>query len=502
MPVVVNQKRLTKRKQGAFYTPTELFDKYIYPEISNNLWDYTWIDLFCGRGDLIIPLLSHIDPSERADFFADHIRCFDVDPTALKELSNRLKRMGIPDNIIKRNLMQADTLDQFPKFDHDFPLFHITNPPYLYKGFIPKTRETRELLRYFKGEREPLQDLYQVALFNDVKASIPRMIYIIPTNFLFGDAVSNFIRSIVFKYYRLNRVVIFERKVFEDTDVNVCICSFTRKEKPDESPQVVPAIKITWCSEKVRTYVLSKEYKWRAGSEFYEIVRRMRAKHPLRVELYLTYKDVEQNPGECKVTVLDVNTYKPRLIFVSRALAERIKNNILFLKTLDTGSVEGRAGLYEHRQIFNVEGLLVTRSFTYRTHPIQVFFEDGITPEEQLFVKMWFNELLETLRSALDSDFMTTYRQTTKYYTRKYLGLKQAIMIIETCPLKDLSVEERDWIKDCIKKGRIDLIKQWIRETVEKKVSAILRELQEKSNSSGQTTLFAFLRRSTKRAQQ
>ena len=493
MPVAVNQKRLPKRKQGAFYTPTELFDKYIYPEISDILWDYTWIDLFCGRGDLIIPLLSHIDPRERADFFAGHIKCFDVDLTALKRLSNRLKSMGIPDDIIERNLMQADTLEQFPEFDYDFPLFHITNPPYLYKGFIPKTKETRVLLRYFKGEREPLQDLYQVALFNDVKAGLPRMIYIIPANFLFGDVVSNFIRDVVFRYYRLNRVVIFERKVFEDTDVNVCICSFTRKERPDESPQVVPAIKISWCSEKTRTYVLSKEYRWRAGSEFYEVVRRMRAKYPLRVKLYLTYKEVQQNPGEYEVTVLDVNTYKPKVISVSKSLAERIRSNILFLKTLDTGSIEGRAGLYEHRQIFNVEGLLVTRSFTYRTHPIQVFFEDGITPEEQLFVKMWFNELLETLRSALDSDFMTTYRQTTKHYTRKYLGLKQAIMIIETCPLKDLSAEERKWIRNYIKRGEIEAVKQWIRRTVRKKVSAILKELLKEGSYNSQKTLLAFL---------
>jgi len=494
MPVAVNRKRLPKRKQGVFYTPTELFDKYIYPEISDILWDYTWVDLFCGRGDLIIPLLLHIECQERTAFFADHIRCFDVSPMALKELAKRLREIGITDeDLIKKNLIQTDTLIRFPEFEHDFPLFHITNPPYLYKGFIPKTKETSELLRYFRGEREPLQDLYQVALFNDVKAGLQRMIYVIPANFLYGDAVSNYIRGIVLKHYRLRKVVVFERKIFQDTDINVCICSFVRKSVPDERPQVISAIKVTWQGEKIRAYVLSKKYKWRAGSEFYEIVSKMRARQPLNVKLYLTRKDIERHPGDYEVTVLDVNNYKPIKIHVSKALAERIRKNILFLKTLDTGSIEGRAGLYRHRDVFGVEGLLVTRAFTYRTHPIQVFFEDDIEPEEQIFVEMWFNSLLEILRARLDSDFMTTYRQTTRHYTRKYLGLKQAILIMETCPLKDLRPEIRAWIKDSIRKGDHEAVKRWIQEIINEKVSEISGELLKGNNYNTQTTISDFL---------
>lgn len=47
---------------------------------------------------------------------------------------------------------------------------------------------------YFSGPNNGYQDLYQIALINDLRNNIFNMIYIIPTNFLFGFSVSNKIR--------------------------------------------------------------------------------------------------------------------------------------------------------------------------------------------------------------------------------------------------------------------------------------------------------------------
>ncbi|MFN3621760.1 MAG: N-6 DNA methylase, partial [Nitrososphaerales archaeon] len=370
-----SESEILKKKRGAFYTPAELFSNYILPRIKDTLWDYTWIDLYCGKGDLIIPIVKAIEANQRSEFFSEHIRCFDVDSYALSVFADRLRQVGVKDELIKKNLIQADTLKEFPRFEYSYPLYHITNPPYLYRGYIPKAEKTRDLLQYFKRKREPLQDLYQVALFNDLIKGVGKMIYIIPTNFLFGDANANHIRRLIFKYYNLVDLFILERKVFSDTGTNVCVCFFEKKAVPSEADQIVYATKISKDGEKMRTYKLSKKFRFRAGSEFYEFVEQFKADNPLDFEYYLLKKDVEANKGEYEVTLLDVNNYSKIVAKVNKELHDRIKSNVLFFKTLDTGRFEGRAGLYECKKVFGVDGIMVSKDYTYRTHPIQIFFK-------------------------------------------------------------------------------------------------------------------------------
>jgi len=468
------ESKLLKRKRGAFYTPRQLFLKYILPEIKNSLWNYTWIDLYCGEGDLIIPIVECIPQNKRESFFTDHIKCFDISSQALSVFAEKLKKLGISDELIKRNIRIADTLMSFPNIHSKYPVYHITNPPYLYKGYIPKDTRIRGLLKYFKEERKPLQDLYQVALFNDVKKGIEKMVYIIPTNFLFGDTNAAYIREIVLSKYKLTQLYIFEEKVFSDTGTNTCICFFEKKSEVNSENQVIEAVKISQRGEKRRKYTLSKQFKWRAGAEFYQFVEKNRAKHPIKFKYYLMKKEVEKNTGTCKVKVLDVNSYKIITIRVNKKLAEKIKNNILFLRTLDTGRSDGLAGLYECKATLGAEGVLVTKKYTYRTHPIQIFFEQPLSREEQLFIKFWFNYVLNKLRREYDSDFMTTYRENTKYYTRKYLGLQQARKILETCPILDLPNTEKEKILMYVKNNETSLLKAWIDKNLTAKHGAIL----------------------------
>jgi len=484
----VAETKLLKRKLGVFYTPEEVFDKYIMPKVEPLLWNYTWIDLYCGKGDLIIPLIKCVDEEKRSDFFKHHVKCFDIDENSLSIFRERLREIGIDEDVIRRNIIQRDTLISFPEFEHDFPLYHITNPPYLYKGFIPKTPKTRELLKYFTGEREPLQDLYQIALFNDVKKGIKRMIYIIPTNFLFGDANANYIREIVFRQYRLTNLYILEERIFPETGTNTCICFFERKERPSEEDQTVRAIKLSKGQERPRVYTLSKRFRWRAGAEFYDFVNRFRANNPLRFKYYLMKREVEANKGDYEITVLDVNSYKAVKVMVNQFLHDKIRGNILFLKTLDTGRFEGMAGLYECREVFDADGIMVSKNYTYRTHPIQIFFEEKLTIPEQRFIKEWFNYILKKLREEYDSDFMTTYRENTRYYTRKYLSLKQARLILETCPLNDITKEEKEHVLNLVNQGRKEELVKWI----ENYLSRISRERVK--NDKGQFSLLEYIK--------
>jgi Hypothetical protein TV0720 len=187
---------------------------------------------------------------------------------------------------------------------------------------------------------------------------------------------------------------------------------------------------------------------------------------------YLTMDEVEKNRGNRPVSVIDVSIfagkeYERKTLYVNDKLYERIKSNILFVRTLDTGKQEGRAGLYVVKDVYGVDGILVSKE-KYRTHPIQLFFSPSVPVDVQLLLKDYFNMVLEYFRGLTDSEFMTTYKYSGSEYTRKYLGLSQVKAIIETFPyerdklkelaeiVKNKNAEELvSFIKDIHSKGKL-----------------------------------------------
>ncbi|MCM8785315.1 MAG: class I SAM-dependent methyltransferase [Candidatus Omnitrophica bacterium] len=209
--VSTEQKR---REFGAHLTSIDIFKKFIFPEIKDILYKYSWVDLFAGEGNLILPILETIPQNKRIEFFKEHIFLFDIQEEMIKKSIKNAKNYGIPYEVAKINIQLRDTLENYPDFKHlKYPPYHITNPPYLYLGYIAKNSERN--LKYFFGPNEGYQDLYQIALINDLRHNLERMIYIIPTNFLFGFSVSNKIRRDFFPFYNIKKAIIFERKIFE-----------------------------------------------------------------------------------------------------------------------------------------------------------------------------------------------------------------------------------------------------------------------------------------------
>jgi|YelNatPaOPRAMG01_1025707.scaffolds.fasta_scaffold13160_12 hypothetical protein len=60
---------------GEHLTSVEVFKEYILPEIRDKLYNYVLVDLFCGEGNLILPMLEEV-PSEKRKAFLRSIFIF------------------------------------------------------------------------------------------------------------------------------------------------------------------------------------------------------------------------------------------------------------------------------------------------------------------------------------------------------------------------------------------------------------------------------------------
>lgn len=467
----LNEKR---RIYGEHLTPVQIFKDFILPEIKDILYDYVWVDLFAGEGNLILPILELIPENKRINFFKQHIFLFDIQSELIEKAIHNTVKYGIPKEIAEQNIEQRDTIRAYPEFllSLELPVYHITNPPYLYKGYIVKHKETQRYLEYFKGNNEGYQDLYQLGLINDLRHGVKKMIYIIPSNFLFGFSVSNKIRDDLFKYYIIKKAIIFEKEIFEYTGTNVVICFLEKKKNPKHEIFMFNGIKI---NKKIqtRTYTLDPKNHYHAGNDFEKFVKEYKADKPLKIKYYLTLEDVEKNKGKYEIEVIDVNAfdgkkYEKKKIQVNNELYDKIKTNILFVRTVDTGSMNGRAGLYKINDVFGIDGILVTKA-KYRTHPIQIFIEPRISSEEQIVLKDYFNLILEYFREKTDSEFMTTYKYSDSKYTRKYLGLSQVKKLVQTFPLLNLAENEREHLKELVKNGEVEKLIVFIKKKNGKK---------------------------------
>ena len=450
-----------RREFGAHLTSIDIFKKFVFPEIESILYKYTWVDLFCGEGNLILPILEAIPEGKRIDFFKNHIFLFDIQKEMVEKSIENAKIYGIPDTIARNNIRQRDTLQNYPDIkSFKLPPYHITNPTYLYIGYIVKNSERN--LRYFTGQNEGYQDLYQIALMNDLRHGLQKLIYIIPTNFLFGFSVSNKIRKDFLPFYNIKKAIIFERKIFEFTGTNVCICFFEKKTQSSQEPIIFKASKIN-SKIKEREYNLSPKNFYRAGGEFDEYISYFKAPIPLKIKFYLTLDEVVKNKGQKEVKLLDVNDFSNgyfrfHTYRVNEKLYNKLNNNPLFVRTLDTGGWNGRVGIYNVKETFGVDGIVVTKE-KYRTHPIQIFITPDLPEEDLILLKNYFNLMLEYFRDITDSEFLTTFKYSNSDYIRKYLGLSQTKKLLETFPVHLIPKEQKKVLKILIEQKNIEGIK-------------------------------------------
>ncbi len=436
--------KISRRTYGQHFTAANICKTYILPHIIPILWKYCWSDLFAGEGDLIFPLLDQIKPTQRLNFFRDHILLRDIQVDYVESCIRRAKTYGIPEELARRNIQVQDSLDESATLSitSQYPIFHLTNPPYLYVGYIMKNRDSIKLRHYFQGKNTGYQDLYQLALMNDARRNTEKMIYIIPVNFLFGNAISNKFRDDFLKDYSIQQILLFETKIFTHTGSNVLITFFNRKTYSKSAPMNFPVSKITSINGELsppKSYYLDPQNHYRAGISFDQFILDNKAVMPPKFHYYLQKKEIQEHLGKVPVSVIDANNfingkYNSLTVHVTSEFEAYIRSNTLWIRTIDTGTEEGRAGLYSIQNSFDVDGILVSKN-TYRTHPIQLFFHPLLSKEDQDIIRQYFNLILEYLREQTESEFLTTYKYSNALYTRKYLGLSQAKQILSTFSL-------------------------------------------------------------------
>jgi hypothetical protein len=441
-----SNENLNRRIFGIHFTPIEIFNEYILPQIQGILYNYIWVDLYCGEGNLILPILNLIPNQDRQLFFKEHILCYDIKPDEVNKAINNAINYGIPEDLAKENIKIRDTLKDYPEINSKYPIFHITNPPYLYLGYIRKHKEASNELIYFTGINKGSKDLYQIALINDLRHGINNMIYVIPSNFLFSDSGTNKIRKDFLRHYKIKSCYIFEKKIFDYTGTNVLIANFERTDLLNSKIEF-NAYKINSHVEK-KKYVLYEKNNFKPNNEYYDYIKNNFKKEHLNIKFYLNFKELEENKGNNRVILLNSKNYKhgeytKETFYVNDILYKKIVSNPLFIRTVDTGSLNGKVGLYSIYDEFKAEGIFV-KGQTYRTNPIQIFIEPKLTKNESYNLMRLFNKILNNLRDKTGGDFMTTYKYTDNpKYIRKYLGLKQVKEILTTISIKDLKdIEE------------------------------------------------------------
>ncbi len=116
-----------RREFGEHLTSIDIFRKYILPEIKDCLYEYTWVDLFAGEGNLILPILESIPLQKRIKFFKEHIFLFDIQKEMISSSINNAVRYGIPVEIATQNILLKDTLKEYPPILKrlKYPVYHI-----------------------------------------------------------------------------------------------------------------------------------------------------------------------------------------------------------------------------------------------------------------------------------------------------------------------------------------------------------------------------------------
>lgn len=175
---------MNKKQYGQFYTTnySYIFNNIDIPKKQN------FIEPFAGNGDLL-------------NLLDNNVEAYDIDPK-------------------KENIVKRDTLLNPPNYNNKYV---ITNPPYLARN---KCRNKE----YF--DKYNTNDLYKAFIKSLIVDPPNGGIIIIPLNFWCSIRKNDIQlrKDFIFKF-KINKMNIFEEKVFDDTTYTICCFQFEKNDK-------------------------------------------------------------------------------------------------------------------------------------------------------------------------------------------------------------------------------------------------------------------------------
>lgn len=266
-----------------------------------------------------------------------------------------------------KNCIKRDTLLYPPDYTNKLV---VTNPP-----FLAKNKNKNKKLYHLYG----VSDLYKAAIKSIINCK--GGILIVPLNFFCDE--DNKIRDLFFSKFDLIRLNIFEETVFDDTSYTICSFSFKIKENNDDC-DVIECCFFPY--KEIKYFELKKITGWRIGSDFLEII------------------NSTENIG------------------IKRLRDNIIPNSNLYLRAIDTGSIDGRISLSINKNHFY--GKESDRSFA------TIVMNKSYTDEQENIICEQFNKILEENRLKYKSMFLTNFRNSTTLYARKRISFDVAYKLI------------------------------------------------------------------------
>ena len=226
--------RSEKAELGQFYTRAydRILDGFGIPPAGTKI-----IEPFAGAG--------HLVAWARGKGHRDIIEAYDIAPAA-----------PVVDGL---RILQRDTLRNPPVYQGRWIL---TNPPYLAKN---KTKSYAELFA-----RHGTNDLYKVFLSTVIGSGALGGLLILPLNFWCSvRAGDTDLRRRFLEGFVVDRVHVFEERVFEDTGYTVCAFSFTQRPEDDRGKPHPPIMMRCFPTGRGIEWIPNDQNAYRIGGELW-----------------------------------------------------------------------------------------------------------------------------------------------------------------------------------------------------------------------------------------
>lgn len=274
--------------------------------------------------------------------------------------------------------------------------FVLTNPPYL--NINKADQKTKEAYLRNSG----FEDLYHVSLASIMKSE--EGIVIVPINFLSSER-ANKIRGKFFDYFLILEMNYFKHQVFDDTTYNVIAFYYQKKKNYfDDHFSIKTHI---YPDDKTADTEINKYSNWAIGGDFINKINNQ--KNILGVRR-LIEDDINNNFGENVVNAAYNHIDDKKTIKISPEVKRMIDNNIIMLKSIDSGTPEGRIALEDIRR----HGVRCLVSKPSSRHMIHLIFSKPVSVEEQVKLIELFNKEFNEMRKKSLSLFLTNYRDNDR----------------------------------------------------------------------------------------